>query len=144
MIAQSALTASRAVRLSISRDPKAKRFAGAISTGLTGVLHKNRDGLWTSTLGWTGRPEGHTVSFFHFASGDIEFDGKKARRIPFDVTETVFEGRGGAKLAGRLVLPEEGSSSHRSSSSRRGEGFRTRVVCAPTTVAGREYWCLRL
>jgi uncharacterized protein len=74
--------------------------------GTTGVLHKNRDGLWTSTLGWTGRPDGHTVSFFDCASGDIEFDGKKARRIPFDVTDTVFEGRGGAKLAGRLVLPK--------------------------------------
>ncbi|PYJ88118.1 MAG: alpha/beta hydrolase, partial [Verrucomicrobia bacterium] len=38
------------------------------------------------------------------ASGEIEFDGKKAYRIPFDVTETVFDGRGGIKLSGRLVL----------------------------------------
>jgi hypothetical protein len=36
---------------------------------------------------------------------EIEFDGKKAHRIPFDVTNAVFEGRGGIKLAGRLVLP---------------------------------------
>src|SRR5215468_2437003 len=74
--------------------------------GTTGALHKNQEGLWTSTLGWTDRRDGHTVSFFHCASGDIEFDGKKAHRIPFDITDTVFEGRGGTKLAGRLVLPK--------------------------------------
>ena len=39
-------------------------------------------------------------------SGEIEFDGKKADRIPFDTTDTMFEGRGGIKLAGRLVLPK--------------------------------------
>jgi uncharacterized protein len=74
--------------------------------GRTGALHKNQNSLWTSTLGWTGRPDGHTVSFSDCASGEIEFDGKKARRIPFDVTDTFFEGRGGVKLAGRLVLPK--------------------------------------
>jgi uncharacterized protein len=74
--------------------------------GRTGALRKKQNGLWTSTLGWTGRPDGHTVSFSDCTGGEIEFDGKKARRIPFDVTDTVFEGRGGVKLAGRLVLPE--------------------------------------
>ena len=74
--------------------------------GTTGVLQKKRDGLWTSALGWTNRPDGHTASFTGCATGEIEFDGKKARRIPFDVTETVFEGRDGIKLAGRLVLPK--------------------------------------
>jgi uncharacterized protein len=74
--------------------------------GTTGALHKNENALWTSTLGWTGRPDGHVISFVHCASGEIEFDGKKASRIPFDVTDTVFEGRGGIKLAGRLVLPK--------------------------------------
>jgi hypothetical protein len=73
--------------------------------GSTGVLHKKQNGSWTSTLGWTDRPDGHTVSFSHCAGGEIEFDGEKARRIPFDVTDTAFEGRGGVKLAGRLVLP---------------------------------------
>ena len=71
--------------------------------GTTGALHKKQDGLWTSTLGWTDRPDGHTASFTRYA---IEFDGKKAPQIPFDVTDTVFEGRGGIKLAGRLVLPK--------------------------------------
>jgi uncharacterized protein len=73
--------------------------------GTTGVLHK-KDGSWISTLGWTDRPDGHTASFSRCASGEIEFDAKKAYRIPFDVTDTVFEGRGGIKLAGRLVLPK--------------------------------------
>jgi uncharacterized protein len=74
--------------------------------GTTGVLHKKPDGSWTSTLGWTDRPYGHGASFTRCATGEIEFDGKKAHRIPFDVTETVFEGRGGIKVAGRLVLPK--------------------------------------
>src|SRR4029450_3287816 len=60
--------------------------------GTTGALHKKQDGLWTSTLGWTDRPDGHTASFTRYA---IEFDGKKAPQIPFDVTERVFKCRGG-------------------------------------------------
>jgi uncharacterized protein len=74
--------------------------------GTTGVLLKKEDGSWTSTLGWTDRPDGHTVTFARCGSGEIEFDGKRAHRIPFDVTDTVFEGHGGIKLAGRLVLPK--------------------------------------
>jgi uncharacterized protein len=74
--------------------------------GTTGVFHKKDDDFWTSTLGWTNRPDGHTASFTHSASGEIEFDGKKALRIAFDVTDTLFEGRSGTKLAGRLVLPK--------------------------------------
>src|SRR5260370_20037412 len=74
--------------------------------GTTGALRNKQDSLWTSTLGWTDRPDGHTVSFTRCATGELEFDGKKAHRIPFDVTDTVFDGRGGIKLAGRLVLPQ--------------------------------------
>jgi uncharacterized protein len=74
--------------------------------GTTGALHKKQDGSWTSTMGWTDRPDGHSASFTHCARGEIEFDGKKAHRLPFDVTDTVFEGHGGIKLAGRLVLPK--------------------------------------
>src|SRR5215813_3400364 len=73
--------------------------------GTTGVFHEKDEGFWTSTLGWTNRPDGHTASFTHCASGEIEFDGKKAQRIAFDVTDILFEGRSGTKLAGRLVLP---------------------------------------
>jgi len=78
--------------------------------GTTGILHKKQNGSWTSTLGWTDRPDGHTASFSRCATGEIEFDGRKARRIPFDITETVFRGRGGIKLAGRLVLPKGNDS----------------------------------
>jgi uncharacterized protein len=74
--------------------------------GTTGVLHKKDDSSWTSTLGWTNRPDGHTASFTRCMTGEIEFDGKKAHLIPFDVTDTVFKGRGEVKLAGRLVLPK--------------------------------------
>jgi pimeloyl-ACP methyl ester carboxylesterase len=74
--------------------------------GTTGALHKKENGSWRSTFGWTDRPDGHTVWFSDCGISEIEFDGKKARRIPFDVTDTLFEGRGGVKLAGRLVLPE--------------------------------------
>ena len=74
--------------------------------GTTGVLHKKDNGSWTSTLGWTDHSDGHTASFADCATGEMEFDGKKAERIPFDTTETMFEGRGGIKLAGRLVLPK--------------------------------------
>jgi pimeloyl-ACP methyl ester carboxylesterase len=74
--------------------------------GTTGVFHKKDEGFWTSTLGWTNRPDGHTVVFTRCASGEIEFDGNEAHRIVFDVTDTLFEGRSGTKLAGRLVLPK--------------------------------------
>jgi pimeloyl-ACP methyl ester carboxylesterase len=73
--------------------------------GTTGVLHKNANGSWISTLGWADRPDGHVVSFSNCAGGEIEFDHEKARRIAFDVTETKFKGRGEVNLAGRLVLP---------------------------------------
>jgi uncharacterized protein len=74
--------------------------------GTTGALHKKENGSWRSTFGWTDRPDGHTVSFSDCGISEIEFDGQEARRIPFDVNDTLFEGRGGVKLAGRLVLPE--------------------------------------
>jgi pimeloyl-ACP methyl ester carboxylesterase len=74
--------------------------------GTTGALHKKENCSWRSTLGWTDGPDGHTVSFSDCAISEIDFDGSKGRRIPFDVTDTVFEGRDGIKLAGRLVLPK--------------------------------------
>src|SRR5690349_17603817 len=32
-------------------------------SGETGQLHPQKNGTWTSTYGWTGRPDGKTVSF---------------------------------------------------------------------------------
>jgi pimeloyl-ACP methyl ester carboxylesterase len=74
--------------------------------GTTGALTETSDGSWTSTLGWTERPDGKRVSFSDCAK--INFDGLKGKRIAFDVTETKFQGAG-VSLAGRLVMPK-GSS----------------------------------
>jgi dienelactone hydrolase len=73
--------------------------------GTVGQLHPKAGG-WTSTFGWTDRPDGHGVSLPDCARGEIAFDGKTARRIAFDVTDTTFAGRDGVKLRGRLVLPK--------------------------------------
>lgn len=73
--------------------------------GTTGALTEASDGSWTSTLGWTERPDGKHVSFSDCAKGEITFDGVEGKRIAFDVTETKFQGAG-VTLAGRLVMPK--------------------------------------
>jgi len=73
--------------------------------GTTGLLTAGADGSWTSTLGWTGRPDGERVSFADCESGRMTFDGAAGRRVTLAVTETKFEGAG-ARLAGRLILPQ--------------------------------------
>jgi len=81
-----------------------RRFDGTV-----GALHKGADGVWTSTLGWTDRPDGKTVAFSECAVGDITFDKVSGHRIAFDVTDTAFDGDGdGVRLAGRLVMPKAG------------------------------------
>ena len=72
--------------------------------GTSGLLTE-ASGRWTSTLGWTGRPDGKRVTFGQCEAGRIVFDGTPGARIAFDVTETTFEGAG-ARLAGRLVMPK--------------------------------------
>ncbi|MDE2054264.1 MAG: alpha/beta fold hydrolase, partial [Xanthomonadaceae bacterium] len=73
--------------------------------GTTGLLTSRADGTWTSTLGWTDRPDGIEVTFSDCAKGSIEFAGMHGQRIAFDVTNTRFQGAG-VTLAGRLVLPK--------------------------------------
>jgi pimeloyl-ACP methyl ester carboxylesterase len=73
-------------------------------SGETGQLHPNKDGTWTSTLGWTGKPDGKTVAFSDCAQGDIALDEQSGHRIAFDISDTIFDSRG-IKLAGRLVMP---------------------------------------
>lgn len=73
--------------------------------GTTGLLTSHPDGTWSSTLGWTGKPDGIEVAFSVCAAGRIDFGGKRGQRIAFDVTDTRFQGAG-ATLAGRLVLPK--------------------------------------
>jgi hypothetical protein len=72
--------------------------------GTTGHLTPHPDGTWTSTLGWTGRPDGIAVRFSDCRDGRITFGGMAGKRIPFDITNTRFQGAG-VTLAGRLVLP---------------------------------------
>lgn len=71
--------------------------------GASGELARGQDDAWTSTRGWTGQPDGHRVAFH--GCDRLEFDGKPAHRIALSVRESTFAGRGGTRLAGRLVLP---------------------------------------
>ncbi|HEX3895401.1 MAG TPA: alpha/beta hydrolase [Rudaea sp.] len=73
-------------------------------TGETGQLHPNKDGSWTSTYGWTNRPDGKTVSF-DCTRSEITFGNETGKRIAFDVSETTFES-GDVKLVGRLTMPK--------------------------------------
>jgi len=75
--------------------------------GTTGALSPPKEGSstgqWTSTLGWTGKPDGTRVSF-DCAGGTIDFNRQKGHRINFQVTNVQFKVEG-ATLAGRLVMP---------------------------------------
>lgn len=71
--------------------------------GETGLLAPG-EGPLRSTVGSTGRPDGHLLTFGPCGSGELLMDGAPARRIAFDVVESRFES-GGETLFGRLVLP---------------------------------------
>ena len=75
-------------------------------SGETGQLHPQKDGSWTSTYGWTSRPDGRAISFSDCAKGEISFGKLSGKRIAFDVSNTTFAGDGGVKLKGRLVMPQ--------------------------------------
>ena len=74
-------------------------------TGERGQLHPQANGTWTSTYGWTDRPDGKTVSFSDCDQGEMMFENEPGRRIAFDVRDTSFESNG-VKLVGRLVMPK--------------------------------------
>jgi pimeloyl-ACP methyl ester carboxylesterase len=73
--------------------------------GETGLLKKQADDTWTSTLGWTAKPDGKTVSFSDCTKGEITFGKDTGKRIAFDVQNATFESDG-VKLAGRLMMPK--------------------------------------
>ena len=73
--------------------------------GTTGLLSEAGDKSWTSTLGWTGRPDGKRVFFPGCETGRIDFDGVLGQRIALEVTNVNFSSAG-AQLAGRLVMPK--------------------------------------
>jgi pimeloyl-ACP methyl ester carboxylesterase len=72
--------------------------------GTTGLLTRVADRLWTSTFGWTGRPDGKSARLSECAEGRITFDGLEGRRLDLNVKETTFTSHG-VTLAGRLLLP---------------------------------------
>jgi hypothetical protein len=74
-------------------------------TGERGQLHPEPKGGWTSTYGWTNRPDGKKVSFSNCDVGEITFQNERGKRVDFDVRESSFESNG-VKLAGRLVMPK--------------------------------------
>lgn len=72
--------------------------------GTSGALTRSGGDWWTSTLGWTGRPDGKRMKF-DCSRDTIRFAGTPGKRIAFDTVETRFQGAGVA-LAGRLVMPK--------------------------------------
>jgi len=75
--------------------------------GTSGKLTPSTGGAWTSTLGWTDRPDGKAVSLANCSEGRIRFDGLNGQRIDLDTVETTFKVKD-IELAGRLVLPKGG------------------------------------
>lgn len=71
--------------------------------GTTGSLRKSENDRWTSTYGWTDRPDGKQVSFA--GCDQIRFDGMDGKRIDFDITETTFHSKD-VDLVGRLIMPK--------------------------------------
>jgi uncharacterized protein len=99
-------------------------------SGERGQLHPQANHTWTSTYGWTDRPDGKIVSFSDCGVGKILLGKEPGERIDFDVSDVTFE-TNGAKLAGRLVLPKgSGRGPGRSSSAR----FRARLLCLAAVI----------
>ena len=73
--------------------------------GTTGSLRKSEGDRWTSTYGWTDRPDGKQVTFAGCDTGKIRFAGVEGKRVDFDVTETTFHSKD-VDLVGRLILPK--------------------------------------
>ncbi|QCW25695.1 alpha/beta hydrolase [Lysobacter enzymogenes] len=71
--------------------------------GRTGALALAAHGAWISTVGWTGRADGHRVRF-DCAHGRLRFDDTPGQRVRTIQRDTRFRGSG-VELAGRLTLP---------------------------------------
>lgn len=98
-----------AYRLADGRDvdiaPDDENLRWRMQDGTSGELKLTTDGSWSSTLGWTERPDGKRVSFGDCTADKIDFAGVEGHRIVFDVSDTRFQGAG-VTLAGRLVMPK--------------------------------------
>ncbi|MGO0999473.1 alpha/beta hydrolase family protein [Lysobacter sp. CA196] len=91
----------RVVSVMPSDDPGKLRWR--LLDGRTGKLVRE-NGAWTSTRGWTEQPDGIKVAFGACNQSRIRFDGRRGRKIGFDIAETRFDSHG-LSLRGRLVLP---------------------------------------
>ncbi|MGO4780506.1 alpha/beta hydrolase, partial [Lysobacter sp. 2RAB21] len=72
--------------------------------GLTGALIRAGKDRWTSTYGWTERPDGHALTIDDCGRGGIRFDDMAGQREALIQRDTRFESNG-VELAGRLTLP---------------------------------------
>jgi pimeloyl-ACP methyl ester carboxylesterase len=72
--------------------------------GRSGALSPEGKGRWVSSLGWTGRPDGHRVTITDCERGEMRFDDVAGQRQPLIQADTRFQGSG-VELAGRLTLP---------------------------------------
>ena len=75
--------------------------------GTTGALHRQHDGSWTSTRGWTDAADGIVASFAGCGEGTMRFGGVSGKRLEFATHEISFDSHG-TTLAGRLVMPPGG------------------------------------
>jgi pimeloyl-ACP methyl ester carboxylesterase len=74
-----------------------------LEDGRSGKLTRATDANWTSTRGWTERPDGHRFNG-SCASAEIQFDGVHGQKIALEATEVKFA-VDSAELAGRLLMP---------------------------------------
>ena len=72
--------------------------------GRTGALVAAGGDEWSSTYGWTGRPDGHRVTLSGCGHGGIRMDDVAGEREPLIELDTRFQSNG-AELVGRLTLP---------------------------------------
>src|SRR5262249_23067369 len=71
--------------------------------GNTGSLRPDGD-VWKSTLGWTGRTDGHRITPCECGTRRLAFDAVSGRVIELRTTDVRFVSNG-VSLAGRLVMP---------------------------------------
>jgi hypothetical protein len=84
---------------------QAGRLRWRTMDGNTGSLGPQPDGGWKTNWGLTGRPDTLEIAFGTCEAGEVRFGGVVGHKVALDVRDTTFDGAGGVKLAGRLVLP---------------------------------------
>jgi pimeloyl-ACP methyl ester carboxylesterase len=83
-------------------DPGQLRWR--LDDGTTGALKPAGGDRWTSTAGWSDRPDGHDLRIPDCGRGTIRFGALEGRRVPLLQVDTRFQGSG-VELAGRLTMP---------------------------------------